>query len=90
MTGPLDDIRIIDLTHAQSGPVASQMLADLGADVIKIEIPPSGDFFRSIDNTVQGTSSYYLALNRNKRSMTLNLKDPAGKEIFFALVNNAG
>ena len=89
MTGPLDDIKIIDLTHAQSGPVASQMLADLGADVIKIETPPAGDFFRAIDDTVQGASSYYLALNRNKRSMTLNLKDPVGKEIFFALVKNA-
>jgi len=89
MTGPLEDIRIIDLTHAQSGPVASQMLADLGADVIKIETPPGGDFFRAIDDTVQGASSYYLALNRNKRSMTLNLKDPVGKEVFLALVKNA-
>lgn len=89
MTGPLEDIRIIDLTHAQSGPVASQMLADLGADVIKIETPPDGDFFRAIDDTVQGASSYYLALNRNKRSMTLNLKDPVGKEVFLALVKSA-
>lgn len=89
MTGPLEDIRIIDFTHAQSGPVASQMLADLGADVIKIEIPPAGDFFRAIDDVVQGASSYYLALNRNKRSMTLNLKDPAGKEIFFTLLKDA-
>ncbi|MFC2105029.1 CaiB/BaiF CoA transferase family protein, partial [Candidatus Bipolaricaulota bacterium] len=67
----------------------SQMLADMGADVIKIEIPPDGDFFRAIDDTVQGASSYYLALNRNKRSMRLNLKDPAGREIFLALVKNA-
>jgi crotonobetainyl-CoA:carnitine CoA-transferase CaiB-like acyl-CoA transferase len=89
MAGPLSDIRIIDLTHAQSGPVASQMLADMGADVIKIEAPPVGDFFRTIDDTVQGASSYYLALNRNKRSMTLNLKAPEGKEIFFALARDA-
>ncbi len=88
-SGALKDVRIIDLTHAQSGPVASQMLADLGADVIKIEIPPAGDFFRAIDDTVQGASSYYLALNRNKRSMKLNLKVPEGREIFFALVKNA-
>ncbi|MEE8593424.1 MAG: CaiB/BaiF CoA-transferase family protein [Candidatus Bipolaricaulota bacterium] len=89
MAGPLDDIRVIDLTHAQSGPVASQMLADLGAEVIKIENPWGGDFFRAIDDTVQGASSYHLALNRNKKSMTLNLKDPAGREIFFSLVKDA-
>ena len=89
MAGPLTDIKIIDLTHAQSGPVASQMLADLGADVIKIEVPPDGDFFRAIDDTVQGASSYHLALNRNKKSITLNLKDPVGREIFFSLVKDA-
>lgn len=89
MTGPLKDIRIVDLTHAQSGPVASQMLADLGADVIKIENPHAGDFFRAIDDVVQGESSYYLALNRNKRSMTLNLKDPVGRGIFFELIKDA-
>jgi len=89
MAGPLDDIRIMDLTHAQSGPVASQMLADLGAEVIKIEIPSTGDLFRAIDDTVQGASSYHLALNRNKKSMTLDLKDPAGREIFFSLVKDA-
>ena len=89
MTGPLKGIKIVDLTHAQSGPVASQMLADMGADVIKIEAPPTGDFFRAIDDTVQRASSYYLALNRNKRSITLNLKTPEGKEIFFALAKDA-
>jgi crotonobetainyl-CoA:carnitine CoA-transferase CaiB-like acyl-CoA transferase len=89
MTGALKDIRIVDLTHAQSGPVASQMLADLGAEVIKIENPLAGDLFRAIDDVVQGASSYYLALNRNKRSMTLNLKDPMGKKIFFDLVKDA-
>ena len=64
------------------------MLADMGANVIKIE-SPSGDFFRAIDDSVQGASSYYLALNRNKRSIRLNLKDPAGKEILFSLARNA-
>ena len=89
ISGALQDVKIIDLTHAQAGPLASQMLADLGADVIKIEIPLAGDFFRAIDDTVQGASSYYLALNRNKRSMTLNVKDQVGREIFFALLKNA-
>ena len=87
--GPLHGIKVLDLTHAMAGPVASQMLADLGADVIKIEIPPDGDFFRAIDDAAEGASSYYLALNRNKQSMTLNVKDPAGKRIILQLLEDA-
>ncbi|MBN1786020.1 MAG: CoA transferase [Candidatus Methanofastidiosa archaeon] len=86
----LEGIKVIDLTQALSGPFCTTMLADQGADVIKIEVPEIGDNSRAWGPPfVNGVSSYFLSVNRNKKSMTLNLKTDKGREIFNILVRNA-
>jgi alpha-methylacyl-CoA racemase len=90
MTQPLSNIRILDLSRLLPGAYATQMLADLGADVIKIEEPGSGDYSRIMPPySLGGMGLYFLATNRNKRSMTLNLKLAEGREIFLRLVKEA-
>jgi crotonobetainyl-CoA:carnitine CoA-transferase CaiB-like acyl-CoA transferase len=89
MTGPLDGIRIIDLTAMISGPLATMMLADQGAEVIKVENPAGGDFTRSAANRQGGVSASFLNNNRNKKSVVLNLKEPAGREALLKLVATA-
>lgn len=87
---PLDDIRIIDLTHYVNGPYATMLLGYLGADVIKVESPQWGDGIRSVYRQPGQNSSVPFALmNSNKRSITLNLKSDEGKEIFKRLVKKA-
>lgn len=87
MTQPLSGIRILDLSRLLPGAYASQMLADFGADVIKIEEPGSGDYGRFMPpHGAGGMGLHFLAINRNKRSMTLNLKSSEGREIFLRLV----
>jgi crotonobetainyl-CoA:carnitine CoA-transferase CaiB-like acyl-CoA transferase len=85
----LQDIRIIDFSHVFQGPVATQLLADYGADVIKVERPGSGDWSRAWGPFVDGVSMPYASLNRNKRSLAINLKDPEGKAIILELVKSA-
>ena len=85
----LQDIVVLDLTRVLAGPYCTMMLADFGADVIKIEIPIKGDDTRGMGPFVNGSSLYYANVNRNKKSVTLNLKDPKGKEMFLALVKKA-
>ncbi|HLQ10084.1 MAG TPA: CaiB/BaiF CoA-transferase family protein [Ktedonobacteraceae bacterium] len=90
MTQPLDGIRILDLSRLLPGAYASQVLADFGADVIKIEEPGSGDYGRFMPpHGAGGMSLYFLAMNRNKRSMTLNLKTDQGRAIFQRLASQA-
>lgn len=86
--GLLDGVRIIDLTRVLAGPYCTMMLGDLGADVIKIEVPGRGDDTRHWGPpfTDSGESAYFLSANRNKRSMTLNLKSPDGLKILKELV----
>ena len=86
MDKALAGIRILDMTHVQAGPTASQLMAWLGADVIKLE-PPSGDITRGQLRDIPGADSlYFTMLNCNKRSITVNMKKPAGKEVFEALL----
>lgn len=89
MPGPLDGVRIIDLTAMISGPLATMMLADQGAEVIKIENPVGGDFTRSAANRQGGVSASFLNNNRNKKSVALNLKEPEGLDALLKLVARA-
>ncbi len=78
---PLAGIRVVAFEQAVAGPMASRHLADMGADVIKIERREGGDFARSYDHLVRGQSSHFIWLNRSKGSMALDLKDPADLEV---------
>ncbi|MHC1567399.1 MAG: CaiB/BaiF CoA transferase family protein [Candidatus Syntropharchaeia archaeon] len=82
---PLSGLRIIDLSQFLPGPYCTLLLADLGAEVIKIERPGVGDHARILPPFVNGESTFFLSLNRNKKSLTLNLKSEKGKEIFYKL-----
>ncbi|WP_033341885.1 formyl-CoA transferase [Catenuloplanes japonicus] len=87
MEKALEGIRVLDMTHVQSGPSSTQILAWLGADVIKLEAPGTGDITRSQLRDVPGVDSlYFTMLNGNKRSITLNMKSDQGKEVFTRLV----
>jgi formyl-CoA transferase len=83
------DIRILDLSRGLAGPFFSMLLADMGADIIKLEIPGRGDDSREFPPFKGGESMYYVNLNRGKRSITLNLKNPKGLEIFKKLVKHS-
>lgn len=85
---PLDGIKVLDLSRVLAGPYAGMMLADYGADVIKIEPPKVGDDSRAYGPFVGEESAYFMSLNRNKRSIELNFKDPAHIEIFKELVKH--
>ncbi|MFP5115612.1 CaiB/BaiF CoA transferase family protein [Bacillaceae bacterium C204] len=90
MKGSLDGIRILDVSRVLAGPFCSMILGDLGAEVIKIEHYASGDETRGWGPPfVNGESAYYLCANRNKQSMTLNLKSEEGKEIFVKLASTS-
>ncbi len=86
---PLDGIRVLDLTRLLPGAVCTQMLADFGADVIKIEEPGMGDHARLARPRIKGESAIYLYTNRNKRSLAVNLKHGAGRELFLTLAAQA-
>jgi len=85
--GPLTGVRVLDLTRLVSGAQLGLVLGDLGADVIKVERPGSGDSFR--DTTVAGFDAYWRAYGRNKRSVTLNLADPRGRDLLLGLAETA-
>ena len=89
MPGALDGIRVVDLTSMISGPLATQMLADQGADVIKVEAPGGGDHTRAGANRRGGMSASFLHNNRNKRSAVLDLKTEAGHRALLALARDA-
>jgi len=89
MPGPLDGIRIIDLTQMVAGPVATMILADQGADVIKVEPPKGGDYTRQVSTRRHDIAASFLNNNRNKRSVVLNLKEPQAVEIVKDLARDA-
>ena len=89
MSGPLEGCRIVDLTSNVTGPLATMILADQGAEVIKVEMPGQGDYVRLAGNRVQGFSAAFLNNNRNKRSIAIDLKTEGGKEVLFRLVKEA-
>ncbi|MFQ5896096.1 MAG: CaiB/BaiF CoA transferase family protein [Nitrospinota bacterium] len=90
MGGPLEGIRVADLTRILAGPYCTMMLADMGAEVIKIERPGSGDDTRAWGPPfLNGVSTYFLSINRNKKSLTLDLKHPRGKELLRALIERS-
>ncbi len=90
MPGPLDGIRVCDLTRILAGPFATMKLADMGAEVVKVENPDGGDDTRTWGPPfVEGESCYFLAVNRNKKSLAVDLKAPAGKEILTRLVRSS-
>lgn len=86
---PLSGIRILDLTRLLPGPFCTLLLADMGADVIKVEEPGSGDYMRWTPPLVDGQSALFSAVNRNKRSITLNLKSDEGRDLLLRLVDTA-
>ena len=87
MPMPLDDVIVLDLSHALAGPFCSTMLADFGADVIKLEPLGAGDIARAWGPPLPGgETSYFVSLHRNKKGIEVDLKHPQGKELFFRLV----
>src|SRR4030088_412995 len=93
MTGPLNGMRVLDLTRMLAGPYCTMMLADQGADVIKIE-PPEGDGVREMgpfpaDDTLRAYGGYFQSVNRNKRSLVLDLKHAEGRKVLGKLTETA-
>jgi crotonobetainyl-CoA:carnitine CoA-transferase CaiB-like acyl-CoA transferase len=89
MSRPLDGIRVLDLTRLLPGPFLSMVLSDLGADVVKVEDPRLGDYLRPMPPQKGGISGRFLAVNRDKRSLALDLKASEGREAFLRLVEKA-
>jgi itaconate CoA-transferase len=89
MAAPLDGVTVVSIEQAVAAPFATRQLADLGARVIKIERPGTGDFARHYDLTVSGMSSYFVWLNRSRESLTLDLKQPAAQPVLGRLLERA-
>ncbi len=90
MSGPLEGIRVVDLTRILAGPYCTMMLGDMGAEIIKIENPDGGDDTRGWGPPfLNGVSTYFISINRNKKSLTLNLKDERGKELLRDLIRKS-
>lgn len=87
--GLLEGVRVLDLTRLLPGPFCTMLLADYGAEVIKVEQPGMGDYGRTVEPYIQGYSARHLTINRNKKSLTLDLKREKGREIFCALAKEA-
>ncbi len=86
---PLEGIQVLDLSRLIPGPYCSLLLADMGADVIKVEDPKGGDHGREVRPFIGSVGARFLLLNRNKKSVALNLKDPAGRKVFLQMAEKA-
>ena len=80
MSGPLEGLRIVDLTRILAGPFATMILSDMGAEVIKVERPEGGDLSRGTGPFFEGESYYFVSVNRGKKSVALNLAHPDGQQ----------
>lgn len=89
MTGPLADLKVVELTQMVAGSMVGMHLSDYGAEVVKIERPTTGELARNVEPFAGGESFYYLSVNRGKQSVTIDLKSEAGREIFYDLVEDA-
>src|SRR5581483_7737297 len=90
MPGPLSGMRVVELAHIMSGPICGMMLADMGADVIKVEKGPAGDDSRRFTPLLEcGESAAFLTVNRNKRGIALNLKLPEARGVLSRLLAQA-
>ncbi|MCK4285994.1 MAG: CoA transferase, partial [Candidatus Lokiarchaeota archaeon] len=90
MVRPLEGIKVLDLSRALAGPYCTMMLADMGAEVIKLEMPGRGDDSRAWGPPfIEGESAYFMSVNRNKKSLTLNLKKEKSKEIIHKLIKQS-
>src|SRR5258707_11919955 len=89
MSGPLAGLKIVDLSSMMSGPWATDILGDQGADVIKVEVPGKGDHVRDLPNRSGDMSAMFVNVNRSKRSLTLDLKKPEGVAVLKKLVETA-
>jgi crotonobetainyl-CoA:carnitine CoA-transferase CaiB-like acyl-CoA transferase len=88
--GPLAGLKVIDLTHVMAGPTCTLMLADMGADVIKVEkIPDGDDTRRAVPPTVGGEAAAFMMMNRNKRGIALDLKTAGGRRVLARLLADA-
>lgn len=87
--GPLEGMKVIELAHIMAGPVCGMMLADMGADVIKVEKPDGDDTRRFVPPEINGESAAYMMMNRNKRGIALNLKDPEAVDVLRDLLKTA-
>ena len=83
---PLEGIKIVDLTRVLSGPYCTMILADFGAEVIKIETPKTGDDSRAFGPYVNGESAYYMSINRNKKSISVNTRTPEGCDLVREMI----
>ena len=88
MAGPLDGVKVLDLTRVLAGPYATMVMSDLGAEVIKVERPEGGDMARGTGPFVDGQSSYFMSINRGKKSVILDLKDEGDKQTFLELLDH--
>lgn len=89
LNGPLKGVRILDFSRLLPGPLATMLLADMGADVVKIEDPDNPDYIRDFEPMMEGTSAFYYALNRSKKSLAVNYLEQDGKRIIYELVKSA-
>src|SRR5699024_9883375 len=89
MKQPLSDIKILDLSRVYAAPAGSMILGDLGAEIIRIELPEGSDSMREWGPYIKGESTYYISDNRNKKSITIDLKKEKGKILFTKLVKDA-
>ena len=88
MAGPLNGVKVLDLTRVLAGPYATMVMSDLGAEVIKVERPEGGDMARGTGPFVDGQSSYFMSINRGKKSVILDLKDEGDKQTFLELLDH--